>query len=1167
MWAVLFLAVIVQEEVKPTLVVPDGFVAELVLEAPDLLWPSAVHALRDGSLLVAEDPMDMPGPADQPIDRILRLTFNEDGSVATKQVFADGLYAVFGIQQVDDAVLVMNMPHLTKLYDVDDDGISEMREVLIEDLGPPAPGWPDGFNDHIVSGLRLGMDGYLYIAVGDKGIPEATGSDGSTIQVVGGGVVRVRPDGSQLEVVATGLRNVLDVAIDDYGNLFTYDNTDDGLGWWTRLTHVVPGGHYGYPHDYLEHPERHLPSMGDYGGGSPTGGLVLRGHWPRDVKGSLLFCEWGDQTLRRFRLAPDGGTFRIVKMEEFAKAGLVPDFRPTDICESADGRHLYVTDWGHGGWRVPNETGRLWRIREVDRSAQPQPLAPRRLMGLTTDTHLESVNFRERLETQRLLQARQIDGVNSTQFSEMGRRHLLWTWSHVQDRRAVTLAFRGGPADLRRQAARSLGDRHCARREDGWWNPADPPGLRRDLIWALSRSELPDFAIELFMLLRIEEDPWNRHIMRRGLRELDGWVGIAGYVLEHVEIITLEHVLAFRDVYDTFAVDTLGAIVRGSKDEAVRREAGGILGELHRKPPEWDGRWWGTQPARSGPPAHTLDWEGTTIVEGLLGGWLSLGAADFGSRNGPAFEAVRRSGDARLGALIPYSLIGSDDERVEALEVMAAVGADVPDVVEEALRSNAASIREAALGLAIAVGSEGMGEALMSIVLDAEADAMFLTGAIDALGALGRTDPLEFLVPHLQHESPEVRRAAARAFGKLGIEGYEQVLRDATHDPYSGDAAILAFTKHPSMDAVAPYVAGLLSKKPAVRAACRAALIPMREEARHTAEFMVETGLLSSLAVAELQAVYSGLQPIMSWEVLAPFTEGEVPEVQEDPAASYRGSVGPLKWEPRRGEGEHGRVELNAVYAPNDHVSAFARATVRADRARRAEMAVGSDDQITVWVNDELVFHHDSPRGWTPDQDRFDIQLRQGDNAVIVRVDEIGGDWAFSVKVAEEGIGPIFDTEVTLLGEAEYAAFAAENSGGEDHGQMLFFDALGPGCGRCHVVAGQGGSIGPDLSDIAARYSRDDLIVSILNPSARVESHYRGFGFEFDDGTLASGLILREGPEEIVLIDAAGDETSFHPNRVLDRWDTGLSAMPTGLAQGLSLQDFADLVSFLASLR
>ena len=87
-------------------------------------------------------------------------------------VFADKLNAVFGMVWHDGALYVMNMPHLTVLRDTDGDGKADERKELFTDLGVPA-GSPNDFNDHIVSGLKIGMDGYLYISVGDKGVPKA----------------------------------------------------------------------------------------------------------------------------------------------------------------------------------------------------------------------------------------------------------------------------------------------------------------------------------------------------------------------------------------------------------------------------------------------------------------------------------------------------------------------------------------------------------------------------------------------------------------------------------------------------------------------------------------------------------------------------------------------------------------------------------------------------------------------------------------------------------------------------------------------------------------------------------------------------------------------------------------------------------------------------------
>ena len=280
---------------------PDGFKIRLVAAVPAVQYPCQVATAPDGSLFVGEDPMDQVGPADKPIDRILLF---RDGKEPV--VFADKLNAIFGMVWHNGALYVMNMPHLTVLRDRDGDGKADERKELFTDLGVPA-GSPNDFNDHIVSGLKIGIDGYLYISVGDKGVPKATGPDGRTAQVVGGGVLRCRLDGTGLEVFSTGTRNHLEPNLDDRDNLFTYDNTDDGLGWWTRVTHHIDGGYYGYPFDYHNRKDRMLPRMAEYGGGSPCGGVFYgEDAWPEKYRGLLFWAEWGQRVVRAIRFEPDG---------------------------------------------------------------------------------------------------------------------------------------------------------------------------------------------------------------------------------------------------------------------------------------------------------------------------------------------------------------------------------------------------------------------------------------------------------------------------------------------------------------------------------------------------------------------------------------------------------------------------------------------------------------------------------------------------------------------------------------------------------------------------------------------------------------------------------------------------------------------------------------------
>ena len=108
---------------------------------------------------------------------------------------------------------------LSVFQDADGDGVSDKQEVLVTGLTPARS--PTAAATTPPTASAWGIDGWLYIAVGDYGIKEAKGKDGTTIVQRGGGIVRVRPDGTDLEVFCTGLRNPFDLAIDPFMNLFT----------------------------------------------------------------------------------------------------------------------------------------------------------------------------------------------------------------------------------------------------------------------------------------------------------------------------------------------------------------------------------------------------------------------------------------------------------------------------------------------------------------------------------------------------------------------------------------------------------------------------------------------------------------------------------------------------------------------------------------------------------------------------------------------------------------------------------------------------------------------------------------------------------------------------------------------------------------------------------
>ncbi|HEX8915366.1 MAG TPA: HEAT repeat domain-containing protein, partial [Humisphaera sp.] len=366
-------------------VAPAGWKVETVLLAPAIESPSVVCALPDGRVLVGEDPLDNRG-GKEPIDRILCL--HPDGKVT---VWADKLYPVFGMAYLDGKVFVHQFPILSVFDDVDSKAAN--RKDLIDHTGKPTIG---GLNDHIPAQIRLGMDGYFYMAVGDRGVWGAKSNvDGSEAEVPGGGLMRFRPDGTKLETYSTGTRNHLDVSMTSEDEKFTYDNTDDGHGWWTRFTHMVDGGFYGYPWDYKA-PEnkndpnsRKAPQAGladkpfqpytlwraaEYGGGSPCGAIgYTEDALPLEYRDNLFHCEWGKGKVQRFVVSRAGGTFKVDKMEDF----LIPggDLRPLGIDTTADGMGFWVTDWGYGGWHQKKpEVGRLIKVTWTGKSmAAPKP--------------------------------------------------------------------------------------------------------------------------------------------------------------------------------------------------------------------------------------------------------------------------------------------------------------------------------------------------------------------------------------------------------------------------------------------------------------------------------------------------------------------------------------------------------------------------------------------------------------------------------------------------------------------------------------------------------------------------------------------------------------------------------------------------------------------------
>ncbi|MGH9675433.1 MAG: c-type cytochrome [Bryobacteraceae bacterium] len=120
-------------------------------------------------------------------------------------------------------------------------------------------------------------------------------------------------------------------------------------------------------------------------------------------------------------------------------------------------------------------------------------------------------------------------------------------------------------------------------------------------------------------------------------------------------------------------------------------------------------------------------------------------------------------------------------------------------------------------------------------------------------------------------------------------------------------------------------------------------------------------------------------------------------------------------------------------------------------------------------------------------------------------------------------------------------------------------------CAQCHVIRGQGGDLGPDLTDIGARRPARHLRESLVQPGADIPIEYRTVEVALPSGKTISGIHLNEDEYSVHMRDLAGNLQSFLKKEVRDVRLPRQSVMPAYAS--LSPADIDNLVAYLHSLR
>ncbi len=158
-------------------------------------------------------------------------------------------------------------------------------------------------------------------------------------------------------------------------------------------------------------------------------------------------------------------------------------------------------------------------------------------------------------------------------------------------------------------------------------------------------------------------------------------------------------------------------------------------------------------------------------------------------------------------------------------------------------------------------------------------------------------------------------------------------------------------------------------------------------------------------------------------------------------------------------------------------------------------------------------------------------------------------------------------TFVKMWTVEELEPLLAQKRSGHDfeNGRKMFGVAA---CVRCHRFAGEGGSIGPDLTSVGGRFGIREILESTIEPSKVISDQYQPTVFTLKDDRVVIGYVANYNKKRIKVAEdmfRPGDFTAIPVADIISKEPSTVSMMPPGLLATLTLKDVQDLVAFMRS--
>ncbi len=994
-----------------------------------------------------------------------------DGKADRSTVFADGFHQAAsgigaGVLARRGNVWFTCIPDLWLLRDSTGKGQATERKLLSHGYGVHV-----GFLGHDLHGLIFGPDGKIYFSIGDRGLNVKT-KERHLFSPDTGAVLRCNPDGSELELVATGLRNPQELAFDQYGNLFTGDNNSDG-GDRARWVYVVEGGDSGWRigYQFLNSPAARgpwnmekmwhpawdgqaaylVPPIANVADG-PSGLAYYPGQGlPERYDGHFFLADFrggaGQSGIRSFAVKPKGASFELVDQHEFIWSVLA-----TDVDFGMDGA-LYLSDWVDG-WNKPNK-GRLYKIFDKKQANSPALAEVKKLMaeGIGSlpieklTTLLAHKDMRVRQEAQFALAARNGEGVAPLckvareSKNPLARLHAIWGLGQIARKTTftpeseATLLALLSDADLhvRAQAARILGEGQRASAYDKLVSllKDGEPRVRFFAAQSLGKLGRKSATPALLALLRenADRDPYLRHAAVHALATLDERKELLQAGKDENASVRLGALLALRrlqsdevahflhDLDVRVAVEAARAI-NDVPIEGAQAQLASLLDTRQAAGAAWLQRTLEASKADPNKLTHALLWR-------VLNANFRQGTAAHA--NAVAAFATRSEvpAELRLEALRMLGDWSKPSGRDRIVGLWRPLKERSPQIAREAVRTHLAGlftgsdeIRREGTKLAARLGIKEVGPALIELVRDKKRSAEVRVEALRALDSLKDKQLEAAMQVALTDAQPRLRNEGRRVLARLHptevVPQLQKILQEG--DPLPG-------TPTPAQ----------------------------RQQADQIAQ-QGALALLGTLKDAQSEAILSAwLDKLLARQVPA-------------------------------------ELQLDLLEA----------AAARKAPALQAKLT------------------------------RYDNARSKTDHLAKFREALAGGD--------------------------------------AEAGRRLFLNKAEVYCLRCHKIQGQGGEVGPELTGIGAKQTREYLLEALVMPSKQIAKGFDTVVLTNTKGQVFVGVLKSEDAREIKLMTAEGKLVTV-PKKEIDDRQVGKSAMPEDLVQKLSRTEIRDLVEFLSQLK